>query len=235
MKRRLLALLLCSMLLSACGNTDVGPGEPVGPAQRIYNVDFSTLDLGNDNQIFLNGNDNWNKVINHMNSCLGENLVNAVYTTIDNTTKIEKSDFLPGYENVQGLIVGTKERDGEFYCSFTKVIHKITIKAQQYYNIYTNYDLGYPYDAIYYDGQEYVENPDGDDYYQGYFKYTINDQTITGPGSTYQYDESWQMIMDIPQISTNTITIDRDSFTIKGYEAIRTRIYEMEFEFEADE
>ena len=229
MKSKLVTLLMSLIALSSCGDGN-NPSEPGGTPDK-YKVNFANFDLGNKTELFLNGGDTYTQVKDFMNAELGDTYVTTIMTTISNSVKIEKSEFLDGYTNVQGLIAGTSSKNGEFHCEFNRTIKTIKIKAQQYYNIYHFKDSSSEYDAIHYDGQEYIENPDGEDYYIGYYQYQINGQVITGPGKTYVYDDNWLPVIDIPETTTETIELNSNYFTITGFGGVRTRIYEMSFEF----
>ena len=195
-------------------------------------VSFSELDLGNVKQIFGNGDSFNNKIKDYINGCVDEPIIDNISTSLNNSVKIEKSDFSGDYENVQGLIIGTSSYDGDMTFNFTKTIHSVTIKLQQYYNIFVDYYQGVKYNSAHYDGQRYVENPEGEDYYEGYFQIDINNQLFEGPGSTYEYDDDWNLIIQIPEIVEHEFVIDSDVLVIRGFESVRTRIYEINFEWE---
>lgn len=231
MKRHLLAVLLSTMLLSSCGNEPAQ--EPIGHKTVSYTINFSNIDLGESKQIFGTQDAFKNKILEAINIDLEEPILLDVTTSENNSVKIEQSDFISGYTNVQGLIVGTANYDGSINFKFAKELLSVTIKAEQYYNIYTGYSSGTPSPEIHYDGQELVDNPDGEDYYQGVFKIGVNTQEFKGPGKTYVYDEEWHLIIDLPESKTETFEINDDELTIDGYAKYRTRIYEMTFEFEA--
>ena len=195
-------------------------------------IDFSKIDLGGVKQIFGTQDSFKNKILAAANEGLEEGYLTDVSTTDDNSVKIEESEFPSTYEDVQGLIIGTGKYDGEMYFTFSKKLHSVKIKAQQYYNIFTGYYEGQPYDSAYYDGQEYIEVSDDDGYYAGYFLLEVNEQSYKGPGETYVYDEDWNLVVTIPEIVEHEFEIDSSSLTITGFESQRARIYEMTFTFE---
>ncbi|MBQ6921417.1 MAG: hypothetical protein IJQ72_05990 [Bacilli bacterium] len=198
---------------------------------ETHTLDFSSIDLGDVSQIFGTEDRFKDKILDAANSGLEEGYLEDVSTTENNSVKIEKSDFPSKYENVQGLIIGTSSYDGEITFAFSKKLHSIKIKMQQYYNLFTGYYEGKPYDSAHYDGQRYIED-EADGYYEGYFLIEVNNKEYEGPGETYEYDEDWNLIVTIPEIVEEEFVIDSTSLVISGFESQRARIYEMTFELE---
>ena len=229
MKRHLFVVLLSTILLSSCGDGGTPSPDPK-PKIESYTIDFSSIDLGSEKQIFGNQEEFKTKILETINKDLEEPILLDVTTTGENSVKIEKSDFVGEYTNVQGLIVATAKYDGELNLQFARECLSVTIKAEQYYNIYN----GGSGTEIHYDGQRYVENPDGEDYYEGYFEIGVNDLDFAGSGETYVYNEDWTLKILLPESETEKFDINSKILTISGYAAVRTRIYEMTFEFEAN-
>lgn len=198
---------------------------------ETHNLNFSTIDLGSVNQIFGDQDLFETIILDAANDGLEEGYLTDISTSKNNSVKIEKSDFPSAYSNVQGLIIGTSSNNGDMSFTFSKKLHSVKIKAQQYYNIFTAYYEGQPYDSAHYDGQEYIDQGE-DSYYQGYFLLDVNDESYKGPGETYVYDEDWNLIVSIPEIVEEEFVIDSETLTISGFESQRARIYEMTFSFE---
>lgn len=198
---------------------------------ETHTLNFSSIDLGSVNQIFGDQDIFKTKILDAANQGLEEDYLTDISTSENNSVKIEKSDFPSAYSNVQGLIIGTSSYDGEMSFTFSKKLHSVKIKAQQYYNIFTDYYEGKPYDSAHYDGQEYIDQGE-DSYFQGYFLLDVNDESYKGPGETYVYDEDWNLIVTIPEIVEKEFVIDSETLTISGFESQRARIYEMTFSFE---
>ena len=188
-------------------------------------VSFENYDLGTAKQIY--GTDaNDTKILNYMKES-DATLFTGFTSTRNNSVRIEMSEFLTGYQNVQALIVGTSKKDGSLTFNFSTTVKSVKIKAQQYYNIYNDYNTGSAIPWISYDGQEYNDETGK---FEGYFELGINDQTWRGTGTTYILDDQQRPdLNNHPEINTGTFAINSNALTIYGYASIRTRIYEMTF------
>ena len=196
-----------------------------------YTLDFSSIDLGSKRQIFGTEDDFTTLVNEALNDQVEEDLLTGINVTANNSVKLEQSDFPSKFENVQGLIIGTSKYDGEIEFQFSRKLHSVSIEIQQYYNIFLEAGVV----KTRYDGQRYVE--EGDDYYyEGYYEVEVNEEKVEGSGVSYTYDDTWQVIeLDppvIPEIETQTVTIDDTSLSIYGFAAVRTRIYKLTLQFE---
>ena len=195
-----------------------------------YTLDFSSIDMGSKRQIFGTEDDFTTLVSKALNDQVEEDLLTGINVTTNNSVKLEQSDFPSKFDNVQGLIIGTSKYDGEIEFQFSKKLHSVSIEIQQYYNIFLESGVV----KTRYDGQRYVE--EGDDYYEGYYEVEVNEEKVEGSGVSYTYDDTWQVIeLDppiIPEIETQTVTIDDTSLSICGFAAVRTRIFKLILQFE---
>lgn len=196
-----------------------------------YTLDFSSIDMGSKRQIFGTEDDFTTLVSKALNDQVEEDLLTGINVTTNNSVKLEQSDFPSKFDNVQGLIIGTSKYDGEIEFQFSKKLHSVSIEIQQYYNIFLESGVI----KTRYDGQRYVE--EGDDYYfEGYYEIEVNEEKVEGSGVSYTYDDTWQVIeLDppiIPEIETQTVTIDDSSLSIYGFAAVRTRIFKLILQFE---
>ena len=195
-----------------------------------YTLDFSSIDMGSKRQIFGTEDDFTTLVSKALNDQVEEDLLTGINVTSNNSVKLEQSDFPSKFDNVQGLIIGTSKYDGEIEFQFSKKLHSVSIEIQQYYNIFLESGVV----KTRYDGQRYVE--EGDDYYEGYYEVEVNEEKVEGSGVSYTYDDTWQVIeLDppvIPEIETQTVTINDTSLSICGFAAVRTRIFKLILQFE---
>ena len=197
------------------------------PQAESFSIDFSSVNLGGEKQIF--GDEDRFKT--NIMAIANSDLLTDISTSKDNTVKIEESEFTSGFEDVQGLIIASSKKDGDITFTFSKKLHKVSIKAQQYYNVFVDYYEGQPYDSCHYDGQRFVDLGE-ESYFEGYFELDVNGQKFEGPGETYEYDEEWNLIVTVPEIVEEEFTIDSTSLTISAEASVRSRIYEMTFTFE---
>ena len=239
MKLRYLSLLVCSLALASCESTPEREGDGDGDPKTEYveyKVDFSSYDLGTSG-VLQSGDATFNSKIMGLVNTEETILANIeVENPTANTVKIQKKDFAENYGSAQGLIIGGSSQGGELTLNFIKKLSYVTIKAQQYYNPQYDYSAGNPpFLNPNYDGQEYHEIDDGQDYYfLGYFKLSVNATEWIGPGEGIEYDEDWNMLIKTPEIAERKFEIDHNSLTIEGFESERARIYEMIFGFEKE-
>ena len=221
--------LVALLTLTGCENT---PSEQNPDEQYdTYTLDFSSIDLETVNQIFGTEARFKEKVLAAANTGLESPILTDISTTEENSVKIEKSDFPSKYEQVQGLIIGTSSYDGEMSFTFSRTLRSVKIEAQQYYNLYTDYYEGEPYDSAHYDGQRYVDQGE-DSYYEGYFLLEVNETSFEGPGETYEYDDNWELIVTIPEVVNVEFVVDSKTLTVSGFESQRARIYSITLEYE---
>ena len=201
---------------------------------ETYTINFATYDLGSSG-VLQSGDSTFNsKIISLVNTEASILESVEVEKPKSNGVKIQKKDFAENYGSAQGLIVGGQDIDGKITFTFSKKLSYVTIKAQQYFNIQYSYDNvnNTKYLDPNYDGQEYMETEDGDWWFEGYFKLNVNDTLWKGPGEGIQYDEDWNILINIPEIAEKDFEINSTTLTLEGFKSERARIYEMVFTFE---
>ena len=224
MKLKLLPIIFAVSLISCGSKTPSNPKEYVR-----YTVNFEQFDLGSE-KMYQSQEPDFDETLLTFFQQATDNLTTSFVATKDNKVKIEESEFVENYQDVKGLIIGSKNYDGEISLEFSKKLHSVSIEIEQYYNIYYGYDFGSKQVQIRYDCQEYDETLDE---YVGYSTITVNGSRWKGTGETYVYNETYtEMIIEIPNRNTAYFEINDEELTLEGLESERCRIYNMTFEFE---
>lgn len=223
MNTKLLTLLLCSLLLSGCGNAEGGPVDPL----ETYKVDFSKYDLGGVEQIQSSDPTFKAKILSCINSSCS-NQAESFECTENNRVRLVSNSFPGDFGSVQGLVLASQNYDGEITITFAKEIKSVTIKAQQYYNLTSGYGEDthiYPtYDSQKWDDvtSEYV--PDEP-------TLEINEQVMTSLiNITYSFDDDGYAIPIVPPICEQKFDINSKTLSVTAFASQRVRIYEMTFE-----
>ena len=227
MNFKLLLVIPATLIITGCQTS----GSKKASEQVSYTVDFTKLDLSNDDNVIQSGSANFNsRLLSYINNSISD-LTLDFSSSAENTVKVEKSDFPTGFDNEQGLIIGSKSSDGWVELNFSKKLIELSLQIKQYYNIYVGYDFGQPQNEIYYDCQEYDENNEA---YVGYSKIVVNNDVWRGSGKTYRYNETYtSMYIDIPEENTANFTVNSNAVVLKSLEGSeRCRIYQMTFTFE---
>lgn len=219
MKIKLLPIVIAISVLGCNQNT----------ASKVeydeYTINFSQYDLG-DNELIQSKDATFiPNITSFVDSCTEEGFVEEMLCSGNNYVRLLKSDFPAKYTQVQALVIGSQNNDGIVQFTFSKEVHSVTIKAQQYYNIVGGYE-GDPHDYPYYDGPEY--NYETGEYDSAKVKLTINyDNDWYINSKTYRYDNDGYAIVDIPSIQTKTFKIDNNVLKIDGYASLRVYIHEL--------
>ena len=180
MKLKLLPIFIALSVLG-CQQNSIPKKEYVQ-----YKVDFEQFDLGG-NKMYQSKQDGFDDNLLSYFQQATDNLTTSFTATKDNRVKIEESEFVENYQDVKGLILGSKNYDGEISLEFSKKLHSVSIEIEQYYNIYYGYDFGQKQVQITYDCQEYDESLDE---YVGYSTITANNSRWKGTGKTYLYNHA---------------------------------------------
>ena len=226
MKLKLLPIIFIASLVS-CGHKS--PSKEKEKEYVRYTVNFEQFDLGS-KKMYQSQESGFDETLLTFFQQATDNLTTSFAATKDNRVKIEKSEFVEDYQNVEGLIIGSASNDGQIDLSFSKKLHTVSIEIEQYYNIYYGYDFGSKQVQIRYDCQEYDEALDE---YVGYSTITVNNTRWKGTGETYLYNETYtEMIIEVPNRNTAFFEIEDTKLTLEGLASERCRIYSMTLEFE---
>ena len=220
MKIKLFPIIIAVSLLGCNQNNNKSKVE-----YDEYTINFSQYDLGEVEQIQSSDPTFVSNITNYVNESTEEGFLTEFLFTGANKVKLLKSDFPSRYEQVQAFVVGSSSSDAVAQFTFSKEVHSVIIKAQQYYNIVGGYE-GDPHDYPYYDGPEY--NYDTGEYDSAKVRLTINyDHDWYLDSKTYRYDAEGYPIVDIPKIVTKEFKIDNNVLKIDGYASLRVYIHEL--------
>lgn len=230
MKTKLITLLLCSLLLSGCGNAEGGLVDPHGPVDpsETYKVDFSKYNLGGVEQIQSSDPTFKTKMLSYINSSCS-NQAESFECTENNRVRLVNNSFPGDFGSAQGLVLASQNYDGEITIKFAKEIKSVIVKAQQYYNLTSGYQEDthiYPT----YDSQKWDEETS--EYVPDEPTLEINEQVMSSLiNITYSYDDYGYTIPVVPPICEQKFDINSETLSVTAFASQRVRIYELSFEF----
>lgn len=227
MNIKLLSLIAISLILTACGSTKQKP-KPNEPVTETYTVNFSNMDLGNSGLLQSSDGTFKQKTINFINQNTHGVVEDIVYTD-DNEIRFQKENFPSGFDSPQALILGSQDYDGFLELQFNRVLYSVTIKAQQYYKVFTYGDD--PTAWFFYDCQVWDEETEG---YIGdpNTELYVNNQEMDIPAITYEFEEDgYTPVPLIPQMAQDTIMINGYNLRLGANASYRIRVFELELKF----
>ena len=231
MRVKLIPLILLSLMVVGCSKTeDKTPDPTPEPECEQFTVDFTEFDLSPyANNLLQSKDSRFNSaLLEYFQQSAGDR-VTSVTSSGNNHERLNLSDFPAGFDNKQGLIIGSQNLDGEIDLTFSKTLYKVTIQIEQYYKIYIGHDFPTEQNEIQYDCQKYNEAKNE---YEGYSTITANGKRWTGSGQTYRYFDDYSgMYIDIPETNTATFKINANQLKLEGFAGERCRIYSMTLEF----
>ena len=230
MNIKLLSLIAISLILSACTATKQNPKPGPGPepTTETYTVNFSNMDLGNAGLLQSSDSTFKQKTINYISSNTNEYIKDIDYTD-ENEIRFQKDNFPLRFDSPQALILGSQNYDGYLEMQFSKSIYSVTIKAQQYYKIFTYGDdptAWFSYDCQLWDDETsgYIGDPNT--------ALLVNNQEMGIPAVTYEFEEDgYTPIPLIPEMAQETLMINSHNLKLYANASYRIRVFELELKF----
>lgn len=230
MKLKLLSLITISLVLSACGAAEQKPKPGPGPepVTETYVVNFSNMDLGNTGLLQSSDSTFRQKTINYISNNTNEYIIDIDYTD-ENEIRFQKDNFPSGFDSPQALILGSQNYDGYLEMQFSKNIYSVTIKAQQYYKIFTfgeDPTAWFSYDCQLWDEETsgYIGDPNAALY--------VNNQEMDIPAVTYEFEEDgYTPLPIIPDMAEDTLIINDTNLKLYANASYRIRVFELKLKF----
>ena len=234
MRVKFVPLIFLSIMVIGCSkqdnkNHDPDPEDDPQVEYEQFSVDFTEFDLSPYSNLLQSRDSRFNPALLEFFQQSAGDRITSVSSSGDNHERLNVSDFPGSFTNVQGLIIGSQNQDGEITLEFSKTLYQVTIQIEQYYNIYIGHDFATEQNEIQYDCQRYNEVKNE---YEGYSTITANGKRWTGSGETYRYFDDYSgMYIDIPETNTATFKINANQLKLTGFASERCRIYSMTLEF----